>query len=347
MNDWKKIVISPTSSIIEAVEKIDRGEKQFALVLNNQGQLEGTVTDGDVRRGLLKGITLQDKVELIMNSNPIMLKSTDSADKGEELMKIHSIKNLPVVNESNVVIDVISRGKKNSIKPNKVVLMAGGLGSRLGELTKDCPKPLLKVGKKPILETITEGFIESGFRSFYFSVNYKSQMIKEYFDDGSKWGVNINYIDEEKRLGTAGGLSFLNEKVSEPIIVMNGDLLTKINFEKLLEFHHDHNSLATMCVREYDFQIPYGVVKVDEERIVSISEKPVQKFFVNAGVYVLDPEVLSLIPQGEYFDMTTLFNNLINNKSRTCVFPIREYWLDIGQIDDFKKANGEYGEQFE
>lgn len=206
---------------------------------------------------------------------------------------------------------------------------------------------MLTVGTKPILQTILESFIEHGFHRFYFSVNYKREIIKDYFGNGLEWGVNIQYLDENQRLGTAGALSLFNEKPTKPIIVMNGDILTKINFQQLLQFHEESESMATMCVREYQLQIPYGVVRTEGTRLCSIEEKPTERHFVNAGIYVLNPEVLNYIPENQYFDMPSLFELLINRQEKTNVFPIREYWLDIGKIPDFEKANLEFSEVFE
>ena len=171
-------------------------------------------------------------------------------------------------------------------------------------------------------------------------------MIRDYFGDGSKWGVEIKYIHENIRLGTAGALSLIDEVPTDPIIVMNGDLLTKVNFQQLLEFHTDTNAQATMCVREYEYQVPYGVVEVDNHRLLRIVEKPIQQFFVNGGIYVLNPDVLRLVPKMEFFDMPTLFDEVIAKRMETSVFPIREYWIDIGRMDDFNRANDEFKERF-
>ena len=228
--------------------------------------------------------------------------------------------------------------------------MAGGLGTRLRPLTEDCPKPLLKIGGTPVLETILEGFINKGFDTFYISVNYKAEMIESYFGDGSRWGVNIEYLRETQRLGTAGSIRLLPEKPDLPFLVMNGDLLTKVDFAQLLEFHLNNQKLssamATMCVREYNMQIPYGVVRQEGNRLTRLDEKPIQRFFVNGGIYVFEPDMIDLIPEDEYFDMTHLFDKMMKNNHKTVVFQIREYWMDIGHKGDFETADGEYGEIF-
>jgi len=224
-------------------------------------------------------------------------------------------------------------------RENWVVLMAGGLGSRLKPMTDECPKPLLKVGNKPILENILEDFKENGFTRFYISVNYMSDMVEEYFGDGSRWGVEIKYLYEDKKLGTAGAISLIKEKHSEPIFVMNGDLLTKVNFQQMLDFHIEHKADVTMGIREFDFQVPYGVVKRDDYRFVDIIEKPVQKLFINAGIYILNPELLEMMPGNSFYEMPNLLKYFKDQNKDIIVFPVREYWLDIGHIDDYKQAN--------
>jgi len=224
--------------------------------------------------------------------------------------------------------------------------MVGGLGTRLRPLTENTPKPMLPVGGKPILQTIVEKFVKYGFINIVMCVGYKSNIIQDFFGDGSKLGANISYVFEEKRMGTAGALSLLPEQPDKPFFVMNGDLLTNVNFEHLLDFHLENNSLATMCVREYDFQVPYGVVNVENGKILSIEEKPVQKFFVSAGIYMLSPDCISHIPKNEFFDMPTLFEKLISMDKNTVSFPLREYWLDIGRMEEYEKANQEYHKVF-
>jgi NDP-sugar pyrophosphorylase family protein len=231
---------------------------------------------------------------------------------------------------------------------NPVVILAGGLGSRLGELTKETPKPMLQVGDKPILFQIIERFKQQGFSNFYLSVNYKSEVIENYFGNGEKFDVSIKYLHEKTRLGTAGPLSLLKEhiEITEPVLVINGDILTKINFENLLKFHLENTSHGTMCVREYDFKVPYGVVEIEGDRLIEIKEKPLQSFYVNAGTYVLSPELLELVPSNVYFDMTELFEKATKSEYRASVYPLREYWLDIGKKEDFSKAQEDYKKEF-
>ncbi|MGG1291672.1 nucleotidyltransferase family protein [Bacillus smithii] len=349
MRNWKQLLVPPSTSIIETMKNIDNTAAQIALVVDNDFRLLGTVTDGDIRRGILRGISLDDQVTKVMNKNPITMKKGTSKQAIKKIFQEKKLRQLPILNKNNQVVDVIfSDVLFDSLSfDNWVVLMAGGLGTRLWPLTENIPKPMLTVGTKPILQTILESFIEYGFHRFYFSVNYKREIIKDYFGNGLEWGVNIQYLDENQRLGTAGALSLFTEKPTKPIIVMNGDILTKINFQQLLQFHEESESMATMCVREYQLQIPYGVVRTEGTRLCSIEEKPTERHFVNAGIYVLNPEVLNYIPENQYFDMPSLFELLIKRQEKTNVFPIREYWLDIGKIPDFEKANLEFSEVFE
>jgi dTDP-glucose pyrophosphorylase len=346
--NWKEILISPQLTIREVLKIIDSSSMQIALVVDANNRLLGTITDGDIRRGILKGISLDADVKQIMNPHPTVARSYERRDIVLAVMKLKRLNHIPVVDDEGCVINVetLQNLIRLDEKDNWVVLMAGGLGNRLRPLTDDCPKPLLKVGGKPVLETIMENFMEYGFQKFYLSVNYKAEMIKAYFGDGSRWGAEIRYIHEEKKMGTAGALSLIPEKQTQPLLVMNGDLLTKVNFQQMLDFHSEHQAQATMCVREYNFQVPYGVVKMDKHRLTGIDEKPIERFFVNAGIYILEPKALEFIPPNEFFDMPNLFKKIIENNGETTVFPIREYWLDIGQVNDFERANGEFTEVF-
>jgi len=348
MSSWKEILLTAHTPIREVIRILDKNAMQIILVVDENNRLLGTVTDGDIRRGILKGISLDDQVQRIMNSEPTVARVDEDRDSLLAAMQSTQLHHIPLVDENRQVmgLETIDELLQSRTRQNRVVLMAGGLGSRLRPLTDDCPKPMLKVGNKPLLETILENFIEYGFHHFYISVNYMAEVVKSYFGDGSRWGVEISYLQEDQKLGTAGALSLLPEKPTESLLVMNGDLLTKVNFRQLLDFHTSHRANGTMCVREYDFQVPYGVVKLDGHRITSIDEKPIQRFFVNAGIYVLEPAALDCIPPNTYFDMPTLFEKIIEDRKETAVFPIREYWLDIGHLADYDRANGEFLQVF-
>lgn len=344
MKNFKDTQVSRSASIRETIRLIDASAMQIALVVSGDETLVGTVTDGDIRRGILAGVSLDEAVEKVMNRQPSICRQDDSQEEILARMRAGRLRHMPVVDDNGRLVRllVLDEFLAPVARENIVVLMAGGLGARLRPLTEDCPKPMLKIGGRPILETILLNFIEHGFRRFYISVHYKSDVITEYFGDGSRWGVAIEYLRESQKLGTAGALSLLPEQVIHPVLVMNGDLLTRVNFGQLLDFHSSHTAPGTMCVREYDFQVPYGVVRINNNCVVGIDEKPVQRFFVNAGVYVLEPEALAQIPADTYFDMPSLFEKLVAQKKEAMVFPIREYWLDIGRLADYERANGEF-----
>ncbi len=340
--NWKESLLTPEATVKDAKRVLDSSAMSVAFVANGQGKLLGIVTQSDYRKGLLKYVDNQAPVTAIMNDNPKTVLVTDSESKIYEFFINTSLAHLPVVDGDGMLINVeyYDEHLMIDIQDNWIIIMAGGQGSRLRPLTKDIPKPLLKVGSKPILETIIENCISYGFKKIYLSVNYRAQMIGDYFGDGSKWDIQIRYLEEKKQLGTAGSLSLLPEVPSKPFLVMNADLVTDLNFQDLINFHMEHRSVATMCVKEYDFAVPYGVVKVNEGAIKGIEEKPVHKFFVNAGIYVLDPKVLRLIPENKSLDMTDLLGKIVSGNRNTAVFPIHEYWLDIGSVDDYQHANG-------
>lgn len=344
MSTWKKCCIHKDMSIIDTLRVIDKAALQFALVVSEGNHLLGVVTDGDIRRGLLRGLELSAPVAEVMNTKPLVANINQEKSYIANIMRKSALRRIPVVDENNVLTNLYTLEDVlyKRIRDNVVILMAGGLGTRLRPLTNSTPKPLLKVGNKPILETIIENFIDSGFHRFYLSVNYKSEMIEKYFGNGNRFGVEINYIHEKKRMGTAGALYFFPEKLTEPAIVMNGDLLTKVDFGEFMDYHKEKQAAATMGVREYSYQVPYGVIDYNGAEIVQIREKPSQQYLVNAGMYVLSPKVLSYIREKKYLDMPDLFNQLIESKEKTTVYPIREYWMDIGRIDDLEQAQRDY-----
>lgn len=348
MIKWTQTLVEPTQSIRETIEIIDCSSAQIALVVNEDRILLGTVTDGDIRRAIIKGVSLDEPVSEIMFSTPTVAIDDCSQESILSLMNRKGLRQIPIVDKCGRLQGLKLKDEffTPKTRENTVVIMAGGLGSRLGSLTKDRPKPLLTVGDKPLLETILTTFVINGFNKFYFAVNHLSYQIKDYFQDGQKWNVEIRYLEESKKLGTAGALSLLPDKPRAPLIVMNGDILTKVDFQKLLDFHIQNGPVGTMCVREYNFQIPYGVVKTDSTRIISIDEKPCFRYFVNAGIYVLEPHILETIPKDQHFDMTALFENLLIKGEKTIVFPIREYWIDIGRTEDFYRAEAEFQQFF-
>lgn len=343
MHRIEKIKVSENAPIREALTKISAGALRIALVVDNNFLL-GTITDGDIRNALLNGLTLDDTIEELYNRQPIICYENANNELIIEKALKNKIYQIPIVNHNNEIVGIedINELLRPKIKKNTVIIMAGGMGIRLRPLTENTPKPMLKVGTKPILHTIIDNFKKHGFLKFILCVNYKSDVILNYFGDGSAFGIELEYVYEKDRMGTAGALSLLNNPIKEAFFVMNGDLLTNINFEHLLDFHHKHHSVATMCVREYEYEIPYGVVSVEKEAIKTIIEKPRQNYYVNTGIYVLTPKVFDYIPKNQFFDMPSLFNLLIEDNKHCSSYLIEDYWLDIGRIGDYEKANIEY-----
>lgn len=352
IGNWKAAAIPAGASVLDAIQAIDRGRMQIALVVNENGHLIGTVTDGDVRRGILSGLALSAPAGSIMNISPVTGDAGMTNEQMLSLMRMKDIHQLPLVDSTGQLtgVEVLASLWLKIRQDNQVVLMAGGFGKRLKERTADCPKPLLEIGRKPILETILDSFVEHGFYKFTISLGYRGQQIADYFGNGSRWGVEINYVYEKEPLGTAGALSLLPERPIKPFFIMNGDVLTKVNFRQLLRFHEEQNqtqkALATMCVRGFEHMIPYGVIKLDGTNIQSIEEKPVQNVMVSAGIYMLEPDALEYIPMQQYFDMPSLFDMLIRYQKPAAAFPIHEYWMDVGHPEDFERADREYDQFF-
>ena len=338
-----EIKINQNASIKQALKVIDKGAIKVAVVLSDDGLLLGMLSDGDIRRALLKGMSLDDSITSIINRDPVVANINDTKERILELANEKKLHQIPIISNGKLVgIQDIREFLAPKNKPNKVILMVGGLGTRLRPLTNDVPKPMLDVGNKPILHTIVENFAKYGYTDIIMCVNYKSEIIKEYFGNGDKFGVKIEYVLENQRMGTAGALSLLQKRPKDDFFVMNGDLLTNVNFEYLHEYHKDSNALASICIRKYEMQVPYGVVNVRANKVTSIEEKPTQSFFVSAGIYMFSPIVLDFIPKGVFYDMPTLFGELLKQGFAVYPFFIREYWLDIGKMDEYRRANDEY-----
>ena len=349
MRNWKNCKITSDTSLIDTMRVIDKSKLQTALVVDEEDHLLGIITDGDVRRGILKGLPFSAPASEIMNPSPLTVTVNHEKSYVINFLAKHTINQIPVLDEDGRLVNLyrLEELLYTKQRENVVLLMAGGLGMRLRPLTDKVPKPLLKVGNKPILETILENFIAAGFHRFYFAVNYKSEMIEEYFGNGANYGVEINYIHEKKRLGTAGALYFLPKDLENPVVVMNGDLLTNVDFGEFVDYHVEQKASATMGVREYSYQVPYGVIDYDGNLIIQITEKPVMNFYVNAGMYVLSPEVIASVNKEQFLNMPDLFDSLIKDGKKTSIYPIQGYWMDIGQMDEFNKAQSDYEDIFE
>ena len=345
--DVKKLQLSFKASIRKALTIVGQERVRLGVVVNEKDEFLGIISDADIRKALLNGFKLDSLIEEIYTKNPKTITPDTPQSEILALASKYDIYDFPVLDENKKLVKIISVSKILEKKPkkNKIVLMLGGLGSRLAPLTNNTPKPMLKVGSKPILETIVERFAKQGFTDFIFCVNYKSEIIKKYFENGAKFGVNISYIKEEKRLGTAGALSLFKAskiELNESFFVMNGDILTELDFASILKEHKRKENKATMCVREFSYQVPYGVVRSDGDRILELEEKPNFNFLVSAGIYVFEPSILELLKENEYLDMPELFTLLLEQNARVGKYEVKDYWIDIGQLSEFQRANDEF-----
>ncbi|MAB50718.1 nucleotidyltransferase family protein [Marinobacter sp.] len=349
MKQWRDALVNRDASLEQAIEVLDKAALRIALVVDEAEALLGTLTDGDVRRALLRHLSLDTPVHEVMNTNPKTAGEDWTESRILAVMEQYEVLQLPLVDGDQKIVglanlhDLLNKHRHD----NPVFLMAGGFGTRLRPLTNNCPKPMLKVGDKPILEQILQNFVSAGFHRFYISTHYMPEVIRDYFGNGEKWGISIKYIHEDEPLGTGGALGLLpHDEIDQPLFMMNGDLLTSLNIHSFLEFHENHDSIATMCVREYEHQVPYGVITSEGAQIKSMVEKPVHKFFVNAGIYLLNPELVKSVEQGARIDMPTLLGQQIDAGKPVNMFPIHEYWLDIGRMDDFQRAQNEVESTF-
>ncbi|WP_166169758.1 nucleotidyltransferase family protein [Acinetobacter sp. SA01] len=340
MIDVKKIVLNKKDTILKALELLDLYALRIVLVVDEDNHLLGSITDGDIRRGLLKGKDLHASVETIMHVTPYSIEESELTNRQIfEIMREKRYLALPVLKAGQLVNiitleDLISRKRKE----NSVFIMAGGFGTRLRPLTDKCPKPMLPVGGKPLLETIVLSLKEQGFYKFYISTHYLPEIIREHFGNGEKFDVQIQYVHENDPLGTGGALSLLpKEEIKLPFVVINGDVLTNMNFGKLLDFHEKNQSIATMCVREFQYQIPYGVVNSENNVIQSMTEKPSYFFDINTGIYVISPELLAQV-NAEFIGMPTILEQQIALQQKVTSYPLHEYWLDIGHMEDYNRA---------
>lgn len=331
-------VLRDNSTFETVVEAVDQGGVGFIAITDENGYLIGILTDGDIRRAFL-----QKNYELksIINRTPEVMDISSSQQEIVARLKHLHRRHMPLIAADGILKDVFSLDDIEFVtRDNLVVIMAGGLGSRLGELTKETPKPMLPVGKQPMLQHLIELFREQGFRKFTICVNYKKTIIQDYFNDGSKFGVKIDYVEEKRRMGTAGALSLIERGLEIPFFVINADILTNLDFVQLLSSHNKNQSKATMCVREFQIQVPYGVVNSDRENsLLSVEEKPKFNFNINAGIYLLDPIVKRFIPHNKFFDMPSLFEILLSEGLKSSVFEVKDYWLDIGRKEDLEQAN--------
>ncbi len=346
---WRTTVLPLSSNIKQAIAKLNETGLQIVLVLDAKDILLGTVTDGDIRRGLLRGLTLEDPIESVMRSNSLVVPPNVSIEIVSQLMHANRFRQVPIVDANHKLIGLHCWDEIDSPvkRPNLMVIMAGGLGTRLRPHTETCPKPMLTVAGKPMLERIIERAKGEGFSRFIISINYLGHMIEEHFGNGDRLGVQINYLKEMTPLGTAGALGLLNPRPDLPFIVTNGDVLSDIKYGELLDFHARHSAIATMAVRLHEWQHPFGVVQTQGVDIIGFEEKPIARTHINAGIYALSSQALDAMDANVHCDMPSLFEQLQAHRMRTVAFPMHEPWLDVGRQDDLNQANAESGKTSE
>ena len=347
ITDLSAMRVASGSSIRQAINCIEQNIAKIALVVDDENRLIDTITDGDVRRAILAGISLDEPVTSLQSrrASSSYYKQAVTAPVGTEpiallqLMRERDVRQIPLVDDAQRVVGLKTLRELTSedMLPVQAVVMAGGYGTRLRPLTNHLPKPMVSVDGRPMLELIIEQLRLAGINRLQITTHYKGELISQHFGDGQGFGVQISYVDEDQAMGTAGGLSLL-ELSKEPMLVINGDILTRVDFRAMLDFHTEHHADMSVAVRQYELQVPYGVLETDGERIINISEKPMVRHFINAGIYLLNPDVPQLIPNNASYDMPDLINRLINIGRRVISFPVREYWLDVGQHSDHKQA---------
>jgi len=344
---WRQAILSSHSTIEQVIRNLDQVAIKIALMVNEQDELEGTISDGDVRRGLLKGLTLASPITTIIHRHPLVVPPEMAREMVMRLMVANKIHQVPVVNEQHHIVGLHLWDEITTplARPNLMVIMTGGMGTRLRPHTEYCPKPLLPVAGKPMLEHIIERAKLEGFRNFVLATHYLGHMIENYFGNGERLGVHVDYLREQSPLGTAGALSLLSQLPQAPFVVTNGDVLTDIHYGELLDFHIRHNAAATMAIRVHEWQHPYGVVQTQGVNIVGFEEKPIARSHINAGVYALAQEALKVLSAGEHCDMPTVFARLQERGARTVAYPMHEPWLDVGRPDDLQSAHGRIADQ--
>ena len=338
--DWERCLIKQDATIRDAIKALDMNGFQFGIVTDINGVILGTITDGDIRRGVLKGYNLDENVSTIFNENFLSVKTGISQLEARKIMTTNLIAHLPIQDESKRIVGVhfLREDKEVEGKDNLFVVMAGGKGTRLFPQTENCPKPMLYVGEKPMLEHVLDHAIEEGFSKFIFSIGHLGHMIQEYFGDGSTYGVEIQYIQEEKPLGTAGSLGLLYDYPDSPVLISNADVLSDISYSRIISFHEKHSASATLAVKLNEWQNPFGVVQIDGIDVIGYEEKPVLRSHSNAGVYVIQGNLLKRIKQRAYLDMPNFLESLRLDGEKVIAYGLHEQWLDVGRPTEFAEA---------
>ena len=337
-HSWQKSTLPVTATLQDAIRNLNETAMQVVLVLSSDQVLIGTITDGDIRRGFLRGLDMTSSVETIVHRDPLVVPIDLSRDVVLQLMHANKIHQLPIVDVDRRVVGLhlLDELVTPMMRPNLMVIMAGGQGLRLRPHTEQCPKPMLPVAGKPMLEHIIERGKLDGFSRFIIATHYLGHMIEDYFGSGQLWDIEIEYLREDEPLGTAGAISLINPSPNLPFIVTNGDVLTDIHYGELLDFHIRHHAVATMAVRLHEWQNPFGVVHTKGVDIVRLEEKPIFRTHINAGIYALDPTVLGYLNVNEFCDMPSLFCRLKELQKRIIVYPMHEPWLDVGGKEDYQ-----------
>jgi dTDP-glucose pyrophosphorylase len=337
----EKLLVYKNNSIKDALEILDSVGKGIVILVNENNQLLATITDGDIRRAILKGYSLEDSIEKVAHYNPIVAKKNMVKNEIKDIFIKKAVKDIPVVDENNKVIDLITINDilLPSGKKSVVIIMAGGLGTRLKDLTKEVPKPMLKVGEEPLLQHIIDNFKQYGYNRFTLSLNYKAEIIQNYFQDGIAYGVKINYVIEKERLGTAGGIKLGKDFIDDDFFVINGDIFTNLNVDAMMNYHKENHFDITVGVRKYYYEVPYGVVEVENNCIKTLKEKPKVDYLINGGIYCLNPELINYIPDNIYYEITDLINTCIEKGLKVGYYEIKDYWMDIGKLEDYNKIN--------
>lgn len=337
MKDWKKLLIDKRAPLKEALALFEKNVAQIAIA-SKDGKLLGTVTDGDIRRALLNSLGLDTPIEKIMNTSPITVCASHTEEEIKVKMFGADIRYVPIIDKDKLLLGIYSNKdfQEDQRIPNDIIIMAGGEGKRLRPLTENRPKPMVDLNGRPILEKLLLRLISQGFYNFHISINYLGGIIEDYFGDGSKWGVNISYLKEDKKLGTAGALKLLRD-IKDDFIVLNGDLVTTINMKNMLQHHKKESSQATVAVRNAAFQVPYGVILSNDNHVTSIQEKPTLNYNINCGLYVLSPSILPLVQKtSEAIDMPHLLNTILDQNEKVSVFSIFEDWYDVADLSDLE-----------
>lgn len=339
----QKIVIPENASVRSALEAIDRGAAEIALVLSEDRRLLGTLTDGDLRRALLRGASLGDPVLHFMQRSFTAVGVSVSRSEVLDLMRARTLEQIPILDDAGrlVGLHLLREIIGGEARSNWAVIMAGGRGERLRPITDSIPKPMIRVAGRPILERLVLHLAGFGIRRIFVAVNYMAEVIERHFQDGGALGCRIEYLRESKPLGTGGALSLLPERPRQPILVLNGDLVTQWDVGRMLAFHTEGRFRATVGIHEYVHTVPYGVVEIGEDGVVALREKPTVSWLANAGVYVLDPDLVERVPPDVHFPMPALVEECLDRHELVGAFRIEDEWVDVGRPQELKQARGE------